>query len=90
MNKWEKQFRQEIKNKTYAESLKHLGEIEKEILGSWDSVVNKNGRYYLYDYERSHRSKEEYGKEIYGETLNRYLAAKKIQEEVFQNRHKKA
>lgn len=86
MNKWEKQFLQEIKGKTYGEAMQHLSRVEKDILVGWDSITPKDGKYYYYDHERKHRSKEEYGSEVVGENLNRYLAATKLQEDLMQNR----
>lgn len=78
---YKQQILSQIKDMTYGEIMSELRRNIRLIIGSWDTVSNKNGKYYLYDYERKHSYKEEYGREIKGDELKKYLALKSLYDE---------
>ncbi len=70
----------------YEEIMSELSRNIKSITKGWDTVISQNGRYYLYDYERKHSYDEEYGREIKGEELNKYLALKELYDDFLYGR----
>lgn len=76
---------EQIKTMTYEKALQELKYNIKKITGDWDTVVEKNGKYYLYDYSRNHGA-EKYGEEVSEDDRNKYMALVEVWEQVFYTR----
>lgn len=61
-------------NMSKSEALRYLRSKLSMLHGSWDSIVEKDGTYYFYDYERKHRSREEFGDELTEDEKLKYLS----------------
>lgn len=82
-----KKILEQIKALTYGESMSELSRNIKNITMDWDGISKKDGKYYFYDYPRNHR-RAEYGDEVKGEELNKYLALKEVYDDLLFNKVK--
>lgn len=75
-NYFKQLYLDEINNDGYDrwKAIKSLGVKLNWLHKGWDSVVEKGVDYYFYNYERKHRSKEEYGDKLNDEQVSKYLA----------------
>lgn len=69
---YEQRLIDQLSEYTYSESLSALEELRRELLGYWDDIIERDGKYVLYDYKRTNRgelvgdevSEDDYAKNV--------------------------
>jgi hypothetical protein len=79
-NLYVKKMNQDVLSKS--EVLRYLNSNIEYLKNGWDSIIEHNGNHVFYDYERSHRSKEEYGKVLTLEEVNKFKALKELKNDI--------
>ena len=69
---YEQRLIEQLSEYTYSEALSELKELKRDLIGSWDDIIELDGKYVLYDYKGKHRgelvgdevSEDDYAKNV--------------------------
>lgn len=72
IEEYEKRLVEQLGEYTYGEALTELKNLQRDLIGSWDDIIEREGKYVLYDYKRNHRgdlvgdevSEDDYAKNV--------------------------
>lgn len=72
IEEYEKRLVEQLGEYTYGEALSELKNLQRDLIGSWDDIIESDGKYVLYDYKRNHRgdrvgdevSEDDYAKNV--------------------------
>lgn len=77
---YKKEILRQMETLTRWETMSEIKGNLDDISRGWDQILYEDGRYYKYDYARKHSYPEEYGDELTGEELKKYLALREVKE----------
>lgn len=81
IEEYEKRLVEQLGEYTYGEALTELRALQSDLIGSWDDIIESDGKYVLYDYKRNHRG-DRVGDEVSEDVYAKNMALIKVMDDV--------